>query len=411
MSDYFNDLEYYSSIHNCYTYGDLIGIKEEDSYIIKNKKDGTEEICDSDFIRKIINYSTESLENGICELIRGEDEFLEVKIKDKKGLFYIIELIDEEGNSSTRLARQRDLRNINYIPFKDLIKDKYENSFVDVPSELSSWINSEKFNEVIEQIKEHFSKDSENSELFIISNQDKEFSQLRIFSQSDKNEFIKLFLEEAIKKEIKLTNVNKDKEKSKKELEEVKKKNKTIFIPQKFAGLIIGKKGININNLKNKYGVNIEIDPKNVKEKTLVKVIITGDNGEKVEECSKEIDVVQKIFEISEKCSIEIKKKTNSLMENYRIKKIIVSNEEKKDDEDHVYKAPNVECIGNEEYIDEFYNNEIKDFDKYNYEKNYSNNYSSGMYRHNTKRYNNYYGYQNNYQSYKKYNSYNYYPK
>lgn len=412
MSEYFNDLEYYSSNHNCYTYGDLIGIQEEDGFIMKNKKDGREEICDSDYIRKITNISAESQENGICEFIRGEDEFLEVKIKEKKGLFYIIESTDEEGNSSTRLARQKDLRNINYIPFEELIKDKYENSYVDVPSELSSWINSEKFNEVIEQIKEHSLKDSENSELFIVSYQNEDISQLRIFSHSDKNEFIKIFLEEAIKKEEKLTNVNRDKEKSKKELEEAKKKNKTLYIPQKYAGLIIGKGGINKNYLKNTYGVNIEIEPKTVKEKSLVKVIITGDNGEKVEECSKEIDVVQKIFEVSENCSIEIMKKKNSLMEKYRIKKIIVSNEEKKDDEDHTYKAPNVECIGNKEYIDEFYNNEIKDFDKYNYDDNYNNNYSSGSnYRHNNKRYNNYYGYKNNYQPYKKYNSYNYYPK
>jgi len=413
MSDIFNDLEYYSSIHNCYTYGDLIGIQEEDSYIMKNKKDGKEEICDSDYIRKILNISTESQENGICEFIRGEDEFLEVKIKEKKGLFYIIESTDEEGNTSTRIARQKDLRNIKCVPFNDLIKDKYENSYVDVPSELDSWINSEKYNEVIEQIKEHSSEDSENSELFIISYQDNESSQLRIFSHPEKSQFAKMFFEAAIKKEKELTNVNKDKEKSKKELEEAKKKNKTFYIPQKFAGLIIGKKGINLNNLQKTYGVKIEIEQKIVKENSQVKVIITGDNGNNVEECSKEIDVVQKIFEVSENCSIEIRKKTNSLKEKYRIKMIIVSNEEKKDDEDHAYKAPNVECIGYEEYIDEFYNNEIKDFDNYNYENNYNNNYSSGSnYRYNNKRYNNYYGYQNNsYQPYKKYNSYNYYPK
>ena len=212
MSEYFNDLEYYSSIHNCYTYGDLIGIQEEDGYIMKNKKDGREEICDSDYIRKITNISTESQENGICEFIRGEDEFLEVKIKEKKGLFYIIESTDEEGNSSTRLARQKDLRNINYIPFEELIKDKYENNYVDVPSELSLWINSEKFNEVIEQIKEHTLKDSENSELFIVSYRNEDISQLRIFSNSDKNEFIKIFLEEAIKKEKKLINIDNNKE-------------------------------------------------------------------------------------------------------------------------------------------------------------------------------------------------------
>ena len=98
-------------------------------------------------------------------------------------------------------------------------------------------------------------------------------------------------------------------------------------------------------------------------------------------------------------------------MESYKIKMIYVSNEEKKDDNDNVYKAPNVECIGNEEYIEDFYNNEIKDYDKYSYEKHYSNNYTSGSShrQNNNRRYNNYYGYQNNYKSYKGYNSYNNY--
>ena len=224
---------------------------------------------------------------------------------------------------------------------------------------------------------------------------------------------MKLYLDAAIEGEKKLSSVNRDKENSKKELEDVKKKNKTFFIPQKFVGLIIGKDGINIKNLKNKYGVNIAIDSKKVNENKLSKVIITGDNGDNVEECTKEIDVAQKIYEISEKCSIDIKKRANSLMESYKIKMIYVSNEEKKDDDGNVYKAPNVECIGNEEYIEEFYNNEIKDYD--NYDKysygNHHNNYNSGSsYRQNNKRYNNnYYGYQNNYKSHKNYNSYNNY--
>ena len=100
-------------------------------------------------------------------------------------------------------------------------------------------------------------------------------------------------------------------------------------------------------------------------------------------------------------------------MESYKIKMIYVSNDEKKDDEGNIYKAPNVECIGNEEYIEEFYNNEIKDFDKYSYENQYNNNYNNNNYssgsshKQNNRRYNNYYGYQNNYKSYKGYNSYN----
>ena len=100
-------------------------------------------------------------------------------------------------------------------------------------------------------------------------------------------------------------------------------------------------------------------------------------------------------------------------MKTYRIKRISVSNEEKKDDNDKVYKAPNIECIGNEEFIDEFYNNEIKDYDSYTSGGNYNNYNSSSSFRYNNnnRRYNNYYdyGYKNNYKSYKSYSSYNYY--
>ena len=409
MSDILKDLEYYSSNYNCYVYGDIIGIQDEDNYIIKNQKDGKEEICDSDSIRKVLNVSKEYLEKGTWEYIIREDEFLEVTIKEQKGLFYIIEITDEEGNTSTKLARQKDLRCINYISFPDLIADKYVNISHDIPSELSSWINSEKYNEFIEKIQEHSSKDSENSDIFIITYPEEEPTSIRIFCNADKENFINLYLNATIKGEEKLRSVNKDKENSKKELEDAKKKNKTFFIQQKFAGLIIGKDGINIKNLKSKYGVNINIDSKKVNEKNLAKVTITGSNGEKVEECSKEIDVVQKIFEISENCATDIKKRANSLMEKYKIKMIYVSFEEKKDDNEEIYKAPNVECIGNEEYIDEFYNNEIKDYDSYNYGRSYSN-YSGSSFKQGNRKYNNnYYGHQNNYKHYKSYNTYNNY--
>lgn len=413
MSDLLKDLEYYSSIHNCYIFGEIIGIQEEDSYILKNLKDGQTEICDSDYIRKITNVSTEQLDNGTWELIIGEDEFLEVKIKEKKGLFYIVELTDDEGNTSTKIARQNQLRCINYIPFNDLIENKYTNIISEIPSEISSWIGSEKYNEFIEKIKVTATEDSQYSELFVTSYSVDEKSSLRIFCNADKEDIVNLILNTAIEGEKKLTYLNRDKENSKKELEEVKKKNKTIYIPQKLVGLIIGKDGINVKNLKNKYGVNITIDSKKENEKKPAEVIITGDDGAKVEECSKEIDVKQKIFEVSEACSIDIKKRANNLMKTYRIKRISVSNEEKKDDNDKVYKAPNIECIGNEEFIDEFYNNEIKDYDSYTSGGNYNNYNSSSSFRYNNnnRRYNNYYdyGYKNNYKSYKSYSSYNYY--
>lgn len=406
MSNFLDDLEYYSSIHKCYTYGKIIGIEDENSYIIKNLKDGNEEFCDSHDIRKVTFIKQTSFENGKWEYIKDEDEFLDVNIKEKKGLFYIIEFTDENDNSSTKLARQKELRYINYITFDELIDNKYFNIILEIPPELSSWIDSEKYKETMKQLENKIS-DCENPILYSVSyqNSENETYSLRIFCNIEKKDFVKLYLESSIDGEKKLASLNKDKENSKKELEDVKRKNKTILIPKKFVGLIIGRDGINIKNLKKKYGVNIQIDSKKVDEKNISKVIITGENGEKVEQCSKEIDVIQKIYEVSEKCSNDIRKRKNDLIEKYKLKMITISNEEKKGDEDKIYKAPNVECIGNEEYIEEFYNNEIKNFENYSYENNY-NNYSSGSsYKPNNKRNNNYYGYQNNYNSNK-----NYYP-
>ena len=83
-------------------------------------------------------------------------------------------------------------------------------------------------------------------------------------------------------------------------------------------------------------------------------------------------------------------------MEDYNIKLFSISNEEKKDEEGNTYKAPNVTIIGNIEYIDELYNNEIKDYENYNnYGNSYNNNYSGSSYRQNNRRYNNNY-YSNN---------------
>ena len=87
MSDCLKDFEYYSLIHNSYVYGEIVGIQEENSYILKNKKDGTEEICESNSIRKITEISQNAIDNGHWEFIKGEDEFLEATIKEQKGLF------------------------------------------------------------------------------------------------------------------------------------------------------------------------------------------------------------------------------------------------------------------------------------------------------------------------------------
>ena len=147
-----------------------------------------------------------------------------------------------------------------------------------------------------------------------------------------------------------------------------------------------------------------------------IKVTISGDDGDKVEECAKEINYVEKIFEIPESSVGDLKKRSAKLIEKYKIKNLFVSEEEKKDDEGNVYKAPNVTIIGNSEFIDELYNNEIENYHSYNNSYDNNNyNYNSGTYkggrRNNNNYYNNNYGQNYNQNSYKYNNNknYNYY--
>lgn len=411
MEDRLNDLEYYSSIHHCYVIGDIIDIDDEENYIMKNRNDSTEEICEAKNIRKITNITSTPINEGnecICEYMKNDEEFLEVEIKEKKGLFYILEIEDEEGNQSTILSRQKQLRYIEYVPIEDFIQEKYVNVIIDMPTELSSWIGSERFNDVLKRIKGGEENDNKLFYSYYPSDSPKF---LRILCDSEKRELAKLMLTTAMEKEKQLTSLNQDTENRKKQLEDAQKRNKSVYINQKFVGLIIGKEGSNIKNLKSKYGVNITIAPKKDKnDKKPTKVIITGENGENVEECAKEINVCEKIFEIPESSVGDLKKRANKLIEDYKVKHFFISNEEKKDDEGVTYKAPNVSIIGNSEYIDDLYNNEIKDYDSYKTSNN-NYNYSSGTYRKSSKRYNNYY---NNYQdsyNYKGYNNYNSYYK
>ena len=409
MEDCLKNLEYFSSIHHCLVIGDIIGIEDEDSYIMKNKKDGTEEICESKNIRRVKNISSTPLNEGTCEYIKDNDEFLEVKIKEQKGSFYILEIIDEEGNQTSLLSRQKQLRYIEYIPIEDYISEKYNNVILDIPEGLSLWVKSDRFKDVVKQLKGEDSGETESNELFVNWYPYEFPKYIRVLCHDDKKDIVKLLLNTAMESEKKLTSINKDKENSKKQLEEVQKKNQAFYIDKKFIGFIIGKEGANIKNLKNKYNVNITIESKKSKEKNVSKVIITGENGNNVEACSKEINVVEKIFEIPESSVIDFKKRANQIMENYNVKYFFISNEEKKDESGHSYKSPNVTIIGNKEYIDELYNNEIKDYDSYNFGNSYNYN-SNSSYRTNNKRHNNNYynNYnQDNYKYNKGYNNYN----
>lgn len=410
MAYWLKDLEFYSSIHKCFVMGEIIDIDDEDNYVMKNKKDNNSEICEPKNIRKITNISSTPLNECVCEYIKNEYEYIEVEVKETKGLFCILEIEDEEGNISTILSRQKQLRYIEYLPLEDYIREKYTNIFFSIIPELSTWIGSDKFNSTLNIIYEN----NESHNLFYTCYPSDAPKTLRILCDANETERAKLLLGTAIEKEKELNVFNKKNEKLENELNDVKKKYQEVLINQKFVGLIIGNKGVNINKLKKKYGVDIKI-PKN--DEKFIKIIISGENGDKVEECAKEINLCEKIFEISESSVNDLKKRATKLMEDYKVKHFLVSNEEKKDDEGKVYKAPNVTIIGNSEFIDELYNNEIKDYDNYdnnydNYDNNYNNygnNYSySSSYRQNNKKYNNnYYNYNQKNYKYDKGKGYN----
>ena len=414
MVDGLKDLEYFSSIHHCYLIGDIIDIDDEDNYVMKNKKDNTEEIYEPKNIRKITNISSIPLNESICEYIRNEGEYLEGEIKETKGQFCILEIDDEEGNQSTILSRKKQLRYIEFLLLEDFIREKFANIRFSITPELSEWIGSDRFKSIINKIIGN----NENSKLFYTHYPSEAPKYLRILCDTNHFERAKLLFSTAIEHEKKLISLNQDTEKYKNELNNVKKKNQKVYVSQKHIGLIIGKDGTNIKSLKNKYGVNITIDSKN--NKKLAQVIIKGENGDKVEECAKEINICEKIFEIKENRIVDLKKRANQIIEDYKLRYFYISNEEKKDEDGHTDKAPNLSVIGNSENIDEFYNNEIirgndsyenynnySNYDNYKNYNNYGNNgyYTSSTYRQNNRRHNNYNNnYYNNYNS----NSYKY---
>ena len=89
---------------------------------------------------------------------------------------------------------------------RSFLEDKYANIFFEIPPELSSWIDSDKFKEKLDQIREEISKDYQNSELFIVSYPEEEDSlSLRVLCNSEKKDFVKLFMGKAIEGEKILT--------------------------------------------------------------------------------------------------------------------------------------------------------------------------------------------------------------
>lgn len=361
MADYLNDLEYFSSIHQCFALGKIVGIEGEDSYLIRNNSDGIEEACPSKYIRKITKTSSSPLSEGTCEYIQSENQFLEVTIKEQKGLFYLLDLEKEDGSIQTLLARQKQLRYIEFSEIDDYIEENFTNIIFEIPPELSSWVNSERFQDVVNNFyEEEEETENKNSfKYFMACFPEEAPTILRILCKKDDKELFKVMLSAAIDNEKKLSSVYQDKENNKKELEEAQKKNKVFYVNSKYVGIIIGSQGANIKGLKAKYNVSINVESKKVNEKGEAKIIITGEDGDNVESCYKEINLTQKIYEIPQGTEYDLKKRSSKIMEEYKLKNFYISFDDI-EEEGKKYKGPNVTIIGPIEYIEDVYKNEIK---------------------------------------------------
>ena len=390
MKDCLKELEYYSKKYQCFIFGELIGIENSDDFLMRSDKDSEVETCNAKDIRKITRVSNTPLEDGVCEFIKNKDEFIEVEIKEQKGFFYILEC-ENDNEIKTILCKKNQIRYIETTSIEDYIE---QNNFVNIelnlPSDLISWTQSERFQEVLKPLTVD---ETENNFFYTCFDSDSEYK-LRILCDKEKKDLAKLLLESAIEKEQKLSSIHQDKENSKKQLEDVQKKNKIFYLNKEFLGLAIGKEGANLKRLKDKYNVNIILDSRHLNEKQEAKVTISGEDGNNVEACAKELNITSKIYKIPDSSFNDFKKRATRLTDQYNLKSIYVLNDDSKDNEGNIEGA-RMKITGNIECIEELYNKEIKDYESYNNGNSGYNNYNTGSYRAKNKGYNNYRGYNN----------------
>ena len=399
MKDCLKELEYYSKKYQCFIFGEIIGIENSEDFLMKSDKDSEVETCNSKDIRKITKISNTPLEDGICEYIKNKDEFIEVEIKEQKGFFYILEC-ENDNEIKTILSKKNQIRYIETTPIEDYIeKNNFVNLELDLPSNLVSWTQSERFQEVLKPLTVD---ENENNFFYTCFDSDSEYK-LRILCDKEKKDLTKLLLESAFEKEQKLSSIHQDKENSKKQLEDVLKKNKIFYLNKEFIGLAIGKEGANLKRLKEKYNVNIILDSKHLNDKQEAKVTISGDDGDNVDACAKELNITSKIYKIPDGSYNDFKKRALKLCEMYNLKSIFVMNEDSKDNDASNIEGCKIRLTGNIGKIEELYNKEIKDYGEHGSGNSGYNNYNTGSYRGKNKGYNNYRGYNND--SYKHNNS------
>ena len=384
MDKFLCDLEFYLEEKNGWIKGEIIGIYGEKSFIMASPFIQRNEIIPIENIRKItkITYD-EEFENSTLELEIEKGCYSEVEIKEKKGNFYL--LIFKKNPLYTKLSRKNNLRYISSINLSSILQNEFSNIIIPVPKELSQWIQSEKYNELLESINE----DSEINSFFSDSFPSDQPLNIRILCLKNQSELIKMILGTSIENEIKLQNISSDKDNSLKQLEDLQKKNKTFYVSKKYIGMLIGSKGSNLVNLKKKYSVNILVDANNLNDKNEAKIIISGENSDNVEKCFFEMNLTERYYEIRQGKEFELKKNSSRIINDYNLKVFFISNKDIQDDNGKYYKAPNLKIVGPSKSIDDIYYKEIK----YYINNGYNNNGGYNSYN----RYNNNYKYNKNY--------------
>ena len=385
MDKFLNDLEFYIEEMNGWIKGEIIGTYGEKSFIMTSPFIERNEIIPIENIRQITHISYEEFPNSSLEFEIEKGCFCEVEIKEKKGNFYL--LIFKRNPLLTKLSRKKNLRYTSSINLSIILQNEFSNIIIPIPKELSNWIQSERYNEMLQSLNEG----SEGNSFFSNFFPSHQPSNIRILCLKEQSELIKMILGTSIENELKLKNISSDKDNSLKQLEDLQKKNKTFYINQKYIGMLIGSKGSNIINLKKKYSVNIIVDANNLNDKNEAKISISGEDVDNVEKCYIEMNISEKYYELRQGKEFELKKNSIRIMNDYNLKTFFISNKDVQDDNGKNYKAPNLKIVGPSEYFNDIYYKELK----YYINTGYNNNGN----------YNNYNRYNNNY----KYNKNNYY--
>lgn len=358
MDKYFTDIEYFSDLTKTWSECIISGIYGEKSFTlipksnndIKSNSSKNTIVIPIENIRKIIQISSSPFDSSSSEYNVSTNNFAECKIKNQKGNFFSLTLPETK---STILSRANQMRYVSSIPLTNIISDNFTNLIFKIPTELSSkWSNESHYEELIK----HLYKDIEDTNIpsiYIKCFPKNNPTILRALCLKEKADIAKVIIDTALENEIQLSRVIDETNRTIEQVKDVQKKNKIFNVNKKFLGILIGKQGANIKNLKKQYNVEIIINSKYQNENSEAQVTISGEDANKVEQCTIEMNLVEKIYELKKGSEYQVQKILKKAYNQYQIKKFLLSYEDYKSEEGDFYAGPNVSVIGPKKYIDE----------------------------------------------------------